>query len=203
LSGSEYALFLALDGYREQSIGLTKEILELLGSCTVTGLYRIRATAIAKSLCALVEAINGRVTYADRVLRAVKADHDIVVALMVTATDSMLTRLRHRGDSGPDRFRDSVRELASLGYADLARLMAAVDRVLAFHQQEAGSRTSLTRSERDVLRLLAEGFSPKEIGARTERSVYTIRVHIANIMAKLGCHGRAAVIREAQRLNLL
>ncbi|MFY9885793.1 MAG: AAA family ATPase, partial [Candidatus Cybelea sp.] len=108
VSGSEYALFLALDGRTEESVGVTKKILSVLGSSTVTGLFRVRAMAVARVICALVEAINGRVTYADRVLRAVKPGGDIVISLAVDLADSMLARQHHRGESGADRIRDTV-----------------------------------------------------------------------------------------------
>jgi DNA-binding CsgD family transcriptional regulator len=203
VSGSEYALFLALDARSEESVSVTREILSVLASSTVTGLFRVRAMAIARIICALVEAINGRVTYADRVLRAVKSNGDLVISLAVTIADSMLARQRHRGESGADRIRDSVERLAALGYADLAFLMRAVDHVLSYGQTEALGQIDLTPSEIDVLRLLAEGFAPKEIAARNERSVHTVRVHIANSIAKLGCHGLAQAIREAHRLGLI
>ena len=56
--------------------------------------------AIAKALCAIVEAVNGRMTHADRILRGVKADGDPVILLVVNVADSMLSRLRHLGESG-------------------------------------------------------------------------------------------------------
>jgi DNA-binding NarL/FixJ family response regulator len=61
----------------------------------------------------------------------------------------------------------------------------------------------LTRSEIEVLRALAQGLIPKEIAADTHRSVFTVRVHIANAIAKLGCHGRFEAIEVARREGLL
>jgi ATP/maltotriose-dependent transcriptional regulator MalT len=198
LGGSEYALFLALDGQREHSKELTKKILDILAISSVTGLFRERSMAIAKAFCAVVEAINGRSTYADRVLRGVEANDDVVVKLVVRAADSILMRLRHGGESGATRLRYAIEELGELGYADVARLFGAVGGALSYSQTQALRRTTLTGSELDVLRLLAEGLTPKEIAARNDRSVYTVRVHIANIIAKLGCHGRSQAVREAQ-----
>ena len=201
--GSEYALFLALDSQPELAANLIKEILRLLASSPVTGLFRIRAMAIARALCALSEAINGRMTHADRILRSVKIEGDAVIARMVNAVDGMLLRQRHRGEIGPDQIRESVEDLAMLGYADVARLLDAADRVLSCGKAELFSGTELTRSELDVLRLLAEGLIPKEIAARSGRSVCTVRVHIANVIAKLGCHGRSEAVRTAHRMGLI
>ena len=98
---------------------------------------------------------------------------------------------------------DGIEKLAKLGYADVAKLLGAVDRVLSFGEAASLSHADLTPSEIDVLKLLDEGLIPKEIAERTERSVYTVRVHIANIIAKLGCHGRSEAIRQAQREGII
>jgi two-component system response regulator NreC len=54
-----------------------------------------------------------------------------------------------------------------------------------------------TDRERAVLRLMAVGYSNKEIGASLEISVKTVEVHKANAMRKLGLRGRTDVIRYA------
>jgi DNA-binding NarL/FixJ family response regulator len=203
VSGSEYALFLALDGRREESITLVREILERAGSSELSGRFRIRSIAIAKALSALAEAINGRATHANRIIRGVRANGDSVIALTASTVENVLARLRHRGESGADRVMDGIEKLAKLGYADVAKLLGAVDRVLSFGEAASFRHADLTPSEIDVLKLLDEGLIPKEIAERTERSVYTVRVHIANIIAKLGCHGRSEAIRKAQREGLI
>jgi ATP/maltotriose-dependent transcriptional regulator MalT len=201
--GSQYALFLALDGQLQQSTSVTKEILGLATSLAVTGRFRIRSMAIARALCALAEAINGRITHADRLLRGVSTSGDEVITLAATAVEKILAQLRRRGEIGAKPVRKSIDGLTALGYADVARLLEAVDRVVGYGQAEAFRRGDLTPTELGVLRLLAEGFVPKEIAARSGRSVYTVRVHIANVIAKLGCHGRSEAIRRAVRMGLI
>jgi DNA-binding CsgD family transcriptional regulator len=61
----------------------------------------------------------------------------------------------------------------------------------------------LTPSEIDVLKLLDRGLIPKEIAECTSRSVYTVRVHIANAIAKLNCHGHSEAVRLARTLRLI
>jgi DNA-binding NarL/FixJ family response regulator len=180
-----------------------REILERAGSSEPSGRFRVRSIAIAKALSALAEAINGRATRADRIVRGVRANGDSVISLTASTVENVLARLRHRGESGADRVLDGIEKLASLGYADVAKLLGAVDRVLSFGEAASFDHADLTPSEIDVLRLLDEGLIPKEIAERTERSVYTVRVHIANIIAKLGCHGRSEAIRTAQREGII
>jgi len=55
----------------------------------------------------------------------------------------------------------------------------------------------LTTREREVLKLLADGLSIKEVAARLDRSVKTAEVHKYNLMRKLDVHDRAEIIRYA------
>ncbi len=89
------------------------------------------------------------------------------------------------------------------GYGDVSRLLAAVERALVTREGSAAEPSELTESELGVLRDLADGAIPKEIADRTGRSVNTIRVHIANAIAKLGCHGKAEAVQLARRRGLI
>jgi DNA-binding NarL/FixJ family response regulator len=55
----------------------------------------------------------------------------------------------------------------------------------------------LTTREREVLQLIAEGNSNKEIAARLSLSVKTIEAHRTNLMAKLDIHDTASLTRFA------
>ena len=61
----------------------------------------------------------------------------------------------------------------------------------------------LTTREREVLQLVAEGFSNKEISARLGISVKTAENHRHNLMRKLGAHNGPDLTREAYRLGFL
>jgi ATP/maltotriose-dependent transcriptional regulator MalT len=60
----------------------------------------------------------------------------------------------------------------------------------------------LTARERQVLRLVAEGLSDREIAERLVLSPHTIHRHVANIRTKLGQSSRAAAVAHATRHNL-
>jgi DNA-binding NarL/FixJ family response regulator len=51
---------------------------------------------------------------------------------------------------------------------------------------------ALTRRERTVLRLLAQGHSNDEIAAELVLSVRTVESHVASIYSKIGVSGRTA-----------
>lgn len=55
----------------------------------------------------------------------------------------------------------------------------------------------LTDRETEVLRLVSQGYSNKEIAARLDVSTKTIEVHKANAMRKLGLNGRIELLRFA------
>jgi two-component system NarL family response regulator len=60
---------------------------------------------------------------------------------------------------------------------------------------------TLTTRQREVLLLVAEGLSYKEVGARLNLSPRTIKYHMAEIMALLHLEHRAQVLAYAARLR--
>jgi len=65
------------------------------------------------------------------------------------------------------------------------------------------ARTPLTRREREVLQLLAEGKSNKEIGIALRISTKTAETHRARLMAKLHVHSIAELVRYAIRNQIV
>lgn len=61
----------------------------------------------------------------------------------------------------------------------------------------------LSRSEVEVLRLLAEGLSNQEIGAHLFIAVGTVKKHVENIYGKLDVHSRTQAVARARLLRLL
>ncbi len=62
---------------------------------------------------------------------------------------------------------------------------------------------SLTPREQQVMRLLAEGLSPKEIAERLFISAKTVENHRTNITRKLDLHSTMELVRYAARLGLI
>jgi LuxR family maltose regulon positive regulatory protein len=61
----------------------------------------------------------------------------------------------------------------------------------------------LTEREREVLRLLLEGASNREIARRLVLSINTVKRHVYNLCGKLGVQSRTQAIVKARTLNLL
>jgi two-component system response regulator NreC len=58
-------------------------------------------------------------------------------------------------------------------------------------------KNEISDREAEVLRLIAWGYSNKEIGSRLDLSVKTVEAHKANSMRKLGMRGRIDIVRYA------
>ena len=79
----------------------------------------------------------------------------------------------------------------------LSRLIASEVDSEEARVAEAAARTGLTRREIEVLRLLADGCSNREVGTHLYISEKTAGRHVSNIFAKLGVHTRAHAVRFA------
>jgi two-component system, NarL family, response regulator NreC len=74
------------------------------------------------------------------------------------------------------------------------------------HLQQRGQEDSyrlLTDREKEVLQLLAEGRTNKEVAVLLDVGVSTVETHRANLMQKLGLHNTAEIVLYAVRKNLV
>jgi DNA-binding CsgD family transcriptional regulator len=70
-------------------------------------------------------------------------------------------------------------------------------------QRTAGSdRETLTAREQEVLTLIAQGRSNREIGLQLFISAKTVSVHVSNILAKLGAGSRTEAVALARRRGI-
>ena len=68
--------------------------------------------------------------------------------------------------------------------------------------RDTRDRLGLTAREFEVLRLVAAGWSNREIAAELFISAKTASVHVSNILGKLGVAGRGEAAATAHRLRL-
>lgn len=62
---------------------------------------------------------------------------------------------------------------------------------------------SLTKREREILKLLAEGKSVKEVAAEFDLSVKTVEAHKFNLMRKLDIHNKAQLVQYAIQKKII
>jgi len=82
----------------------------------------------------------------------------------------------------------------------------STEEAIAYAQRGRGERKrpttgweSLTPTERDVVRLAAEGLSNKDIAARLFVSPRTVQTHLTHVYTKLGLTSRVQLVQEAAR----
>jgi DNA-binding NarL/FixJ family response regulator len=155
---------------------------------------------------ALVDVRMPNLSGLDLVRQAVKAKLPTRVILYTGYGDRAL--LTEAIDAGAKGFLLKEAPLVDLVRAIeiVARGGTYVDPVLAgvFAVSQAnGSTPELTQREREVLRLLADGFANEEIGRQLFISPETVRTHIRKAMTKLGADTRTQAVAKALRLSLI
>jgi DNA-binding NarL/FixJ family response regulator len=68
-----------------------------------------------------------------------------------------------------------------------------VDHAVREGKSKLNEAVKMTKREREVIGLLGEGMSNKEIGQKIRVSTYTVKSHIHNIMEKLALHTRLEI----------
>jgi DNA-binding NarL/FixJ family response regulator len=85
----------------------------------------------------------------------------------------------------------------ALGGTYFGPAIASVLRNVVANPESGGSPDFLTDREREVLQLVAEGHSTKEIAAKLGISAKTVDNHRTNLMRKLNIHDVASLTRHA------
>jgi DNA-binding CsgD family transcriptional regulator len=96
-----------------------------------------------------------------------------------------------------------ARPLAGRAAGELAALGEQVERRLGRRAAAQLDGPGLTRRELEVLRLVAEGQTNREIAGGLFLSTRTVDMHVRNIFSKLGCRSRVEATRKAGELGLI
>ena len=140
---------------------------------------------------------------ATRALRQIRPDVKIVT-LTRHGDQAYLQELLRAGVSGyvlkrsaPTELLHAIRAAAAGGQYLDTTLTARATAVLAGKDSTAKAATPLTEREAAVIRLIASGYSNKEIAARLSLSVKTVEAHKANAMRKLDLTSRIDIVKYA------
>lgn len=139
-----------------------------------------------------------------RRIRTQSPDAHILV-LTTYATDEFIFKALRAGaqgyllkDASADELLAAIRAVhqgqTQLAPSVAARLVAGVS---------AGAPDALTPRELEVLRLLGKGWSNNEIAATLDIAPRTTKVHVQNILGKLGASNRTEAVSIAVRQNLI
>ena len=127
-----------------------------------------------------------------------------IVTLTRHGDDAYLQELLRAGVSGyvlkqsaPGELLQAIRAAAAGGQYLDSTLTARVTARLLSRKADRGTGAVPTDRESEVLRLIASGYSNKEIAGRLSLSVKTVESHKANGMRKLGLTGRIDIVKYA------
>lgn len=84
-----------------------------------------------------------------------------------------------------------------------SKLFRNVRQLLRHREIVAGRRPTLTGREVEVLQLVAQGMTSREIGEKLFISENTVKNHVRNILDKLGLHSRSEAVMYALREDLI
>lgn len=104
-----------------------------------------------------------------------------------------------------DADREMICEAVSAVAGGEARLDPQVQGALlqAVTHRDGANRRTLTPRERQIIDLVALGYSCPQIAGRLFLSVATVRTHVKNVYEKLEVGDRAAAVAEAMRRGLI
>jgi len=104
-----------------------------------------------------------------------------------------------------EMLRGAMRNEAAISPALAGRMLEEFRRLsrLAPRADESEAIETLTRREQEVLGLVAEGATDKEIAARLSLSLHTVKSHMRNILAKLQVNSRREAARLAKSKGML
>ncbi|MEV7645949.1 response regulator transcription factor [Streptomyces rubiginosohelvolus] len=135
------------------------------------------------------------------ILTTFDTDEYILTALGSGASGFLLK------DTEPEQLAQLVRTLAAGGVVMSPKasraLLRSHPRVGVFKDADISRVNLLSKRERDVLVLVAEGLSNADIATRVHLSVSTIKDHVSSILTKLRMSSRVQAALLAERAGLL
>lgn len=128
-------------------------------------------------------------------------DEDYLTEAMAAGADGYVLK-----DSPAEQLLSAIRDIIQGGsFLSSRMLMHLVDDFRCHfrtNRQVLRSET-LTAREREVLKMLAEGSSVKEIAVSLNLSLKTIETHKFNLMRKLGIHNKAQLVQYAIQRKII
>jgi DNA-binding NarL/FixJ family response regulator len=135
------------------------------------------------------------------IILSVHADESYIIRALAAGARAYLLKSATDEDLVP-----AVRAVASgrRFFSPAVRALLVEDHVRRLQQRGlSDSYHLLTDREKEVLQLLAEGHSNKEVASLLDLGVSTVETHRANLMQKLNLHSTAEIVLYAVRKGVI
>lgn len=190
LAAAQVALYAFAAGLEDDGNAALLAAAEAAGDKAPGSVQLIRA----RLFLALAELLRGRSGAAHR--HSAAAERACAAHMHQLRAFAHAVRVAERvqlGQAERNEWDSALERLGAIGFGGIARMLTA----LPIGRESSERYTSLTASERQILQLLAQGASSKDVAAKTGRSPQTVDTHIRSICRKLGCSGRREAIALA------
>jgi two-component system response regulator NreC len=128
-------------------------------------------------------------------------DERLFAAISAGATGYLLKSVR--SSDLVSRLRGVIQGDVALSPTIARRLLEQLSRRPQPHHPEPNASEELTEREVEILRLIVQGYTNRQIADTLTLSVRTVEYHRANLTSKLGLHSRADLVRYAVEHGLL
>ena len=88
-------------------------------------------------------------------------------------------------------------------YVDPSMVRGLLEESRQVQVKQSDPTETLTPRETEILRLIVEGYTNRQIGQELNISIRTVEGHRANISDKLGLHSRVELVRYARKTGLI
>jgi LuxR family maltose regulon positive regulatory protein len=183
--------------------GEPQQALEVLTALLDSAEQQARNTSAVEALVLLAQAhqLNGDLPAADAALRRALtlAEPEGYVRVFLDEGERLQALLSKRWETGSARV-DALRDRLLAAFAEAT---PAVPNPAEIKPSRSPLIEPLSERELEMLRLIAQGLSNREIAQKLVLSLYTIKFHIYNLFGKLGVHSRTQALARAQELGLV
>ena len=105
--------------------------------------------------------------------------------------------------SRPEQIAAAITEASHGGSPMSPHVATSVIKILARLTKPTAHTVALSPRELDLLRLMVDGLTAKEIAQKLDISIHTADTHTRNLFTKLSVHSRAAAVARALRDRLV
>jgi DNA-binding NarL/FixJ family response regulator len=132
--------------------------------------------------------------------------HPEIKVILLTGSDDPHA-LQRAVDAGCLGYLDKAGPLeelaAAVRVAAAGHVVIAAENLAQLVPGRARGSSALTKREREILHLVADGLTNQAIAAELVVSVHTVRTHVQTILTKLGAHSKLEAVAIAKRRRLL